>query len=106
MLDIRHRFDWEPTWRVETDETPWVELFRPFAAVRTLNISRELQRSIVPALQGLTGERATEVLPALDGLYLEECQLSGPQQRAIESFIAARQHSDHPVAVHRWERYK
>jgi hypothetical protein len=53
------------------------------------------------ALQELT---AIEVLPALDGLYLEDYQPSGPGQKAIEPLIVARQYSDHPVAVYRWER--
>ena len=50
------------------------------------------------------GERAIEVLPVLDGLYLEDYQASGPEQKAIEPFIASRQYSDHPVTVHHWER--
>ena len=105
-LDIQVSLDWESTWQIDIEDTQWLELFRPFTAVRNLHISRQLQLSIVPALQELTGERATEVLPALDSLYLEEYQLSGPEQKAIEPFIAARQYSYHPVAVHRWEKYK
>ncbi|KAI0250895.1 hypothetical protein BJV78DRAFT_1154837 [Lactifluus subvellereus] len=69
-----------------------------------LGISRELRSLIVPALQELTGERAMEVLPALDRLYLEEYQPFGSDRQAIEPFIAARQYSDHPVTVRRWER--
>ncbi|KAI0249310.1 hypothetical protein BJV78DRAFT_1155903 [Lactifluus subvellereus] len=90
--------------KIDMEDTQWLELFRPFTAVRTLRISRELQSFIVPALQELTGERATEVLPALDSLYLEEYQPSGSKQQPIDRFIAARQYSDHPVAVHLWER--
>ncbi|KAI0249317.1 hypothetical protein BJV78DRAFT_1228738 [Lactifluus subvellereus] len=103
QLDICEYYRWKSHWQVDSDETPWLELFRPFTAVRTLRISRHTQSSIVRALQGLTGERAIEVLPALDGLYLEDYQPSGPEQKAIGPFIAARQYSDHPVAVHHWE---
>jgi hypothetical protein len=108
QLDIHvGYFDREPTptRQVEMEDTQWLELFRPFTAVRTLRISRALQPLIVPALQELTDERATEVLPALDSLYLEEYQPSGSEQQVIDSdpFIAARQYSDHPVAVHPWE---
>ncbi|KAI0251489.1 hypothetical protein BJV78DRAFT_1352932 [Lactifluus subvellereus] len=81
----------------------WLELFRPFTAVRTLRISRSPQSSIMRALQELSEDRTIEVLPSLDCLYLEDCQPSGPEQKAIEPFIAARQDSDHPVAVHFWE---
>jgi hypothetical protein len=91
-------------WQDDSDEIPWLELFRPFTAVRTLRISFHIKPSIVRTLQELTGERAIKVLPALDGLYLEDYQPSGPEQEAIETFIAARQYSDHPVTVYRWER--
>ena len=104
QLTIQHRdIDWESTQQVDMDDTQWLELFRPFTAVRILRISRRMQSLIVPALQELTGERATEVLPALDSLYLEDYQPSGSDQQAIEPFIAARQYSDHPVTVHPWE---
>ena len=88
--------------QVGVEDTQWLELFRPFTAIRTLRICHNLQSLIVQALQELTGERATEILPALDSLYLEEYPPSGSDQQAIESFVAARQHSDHPVAVHHW----
>ena len=88
--------------RVDIEGAQWLQLFRPFTAVRTLRMCRNLKPLIVRALRELTGERATEVLPALDSLYLEESQPSGSEQQAIEPFIAARQHSDHPVVVHRW----
>ncbi|KAI0249325.1 hypothetical protein BJV78DRAFT_708714 [Lactifluus subvellereus] len=103
-LDIQHdsdEFDWGSTWQAETDEVPWLELFRPFIAVQTLRMSSKPQSLIVPALQ----QRAMEVLPALKGLYLEEYQPSGSgsDQQAIGLFIAARQYSDHPVTVDLWE---
>ena len=85
------------------EDPHWLVLFRLFTAVRTLQISRELQPVIVPALQELTRERTMQVLPVLDSLYLEEYQPSGSDQQAIEPFIVARQYSNHPVAVHFWE---
>jgi hypothetical protein len=103
QLDIQVGPDQEPTWKVDMEDTQWLELFRPFTAVRTLRIALELQPLILLALQELTGERATEVLPALDSLYLEGYQPSRSDQQAIKPFIAARQNSDHPVAVHFWE---
>ncbi|KAH9966170.1 hypothetical protein BGW80DRAFT_1462439 [Lactifluus volemus] len=90
------------TLQVDMDDTQWLELFQPFTAIRTLRISRELWPLITSALRGLGGESAMEVLPALDSLYLEEYQPFGSEKQDIEPFIAARQCSDHPVAVHRW----
>jgi hypothetical protein len=91
-------------WQVDSDPPPWLELFRPFTGIRTLRISCHPKSSIMRTLQDLNREMAIEVLPAQDGLYLEDYQPSGPEQKAIEPFIAARQYSDHPVSVHRWER--
>ena len=91
-------------WQVDSDPPQWLELFRPFTGVRTLRISCHSKSPIMCTLQDLDGEMAIEVLPALDDLYLEDYQPSGPEQKVIEPFIAARQYSDHPVSVHRWER--
>jgi hypothetical protein len=95
----------ESTWEIDMEATQWLELFRPFTAVRTLGISVELQPLIVPALQELTGERATEVLPVLDSLSIDGYQSFEFDQQAIEPFIAARSNSDHPVTLHRLEGY-
>jgi hypothetical protein len=103
QLDIQVDPYKESICQVDTGDMQWLELFRPFTAVRTLRISLELQPLILPALQELTGDRATEVLPALDILYLAGYQPSESDHQAIKPFIAARQNSDHPVAVHLWE---
>jgi hypothetical protein len=85
------------------DNTQWLEFVRPFTAVRILRISHSLRRLIVSALQELTGKMATEVLPALDSLYLGGYEQLGPVRQAIRPYITARQVSGHPVAIHHWE---
>ena len=99
------------TSQLDIESTQWLELFRPFTAVRILRIHPTHQSCIASALQELSGERATEVFPALNKLYVfppeDRTHLlvykpSGSDQQAIESFVAARQHSDHPVAVHHY----
>jgi hypothetical protein len=95
----------------DIESTQWLELFRPFTAVWILSIHPTHQSCIASALQELTGERVTEVFPALnrlyvfppeDRIYLWVYKPSGSDQQAIESFVAARQHSDHPIAVHHY----
>jgi hypothetical protein len=90
------------------DETQWLELFHPFIAVRALGIVSETTRMwshVVSALRGLSVESATQVLPVLDSLYLQDNQESGLEKQVIESFIVARQGSDHPVvAFHRLKK--
>jgi hypothetical protein len=93
---------WEGDIRVE--ENHWLELLRPFTSVKSLYLSRVIVPRIAPALQELIGERVAEVLPALQTLFLEDSNLSGPVQEAIELFVSGRQFSSHPVAVSHWER--
>jgi hypothetical protein len=59
---------------------------------------------VVQVLQELTGERIVEVLPALNDLFLEGLQPSGFVQEALKPFVAARQSSNHPVVIQRWDR--
>jgi hypothetical protein len=90
----------EEDWQDDT----YLKLLRPFTAVKNLYLSEELAPCIVPALQELVGGRTPGVLPILQNVFLEGLQLSGPVQEAIGKFIAARQVTDHPIVVARWER--
>jgi hypothetical protein len=67
---------------------------------------RKVALHVVQALQELSVERATEVLPALRNLFIEGLESSGPTQEALEQFITARQLSGHPVAVCPWTPFK
>jgi hypothetical protein len=99
ILEGRH---W--VWQDDTDDNQWLELFHLFTAVKDLYISRELAPLIMRVLQELAGERAAEVLPALQTLYfLEETLSSGPVQEAIGQFAVARQLAGRPITVSRWE---
>ncbi len=100
-LDIRYS---PPHWECDIENIQWQELFYSFTAVKNLYLSKEVAPRVAPALQELAGERATEVLPKLQNLFLEELQLSGPVQEAIEQFVAARLLSGHPLAIHHQER--
>ena len=104
-LSIRE-YLYEP-WQLEVDieNSQWLEFLHPFAAVKDLHISRIFTPSIAPALQELSGERATEVLPALQSLLLERypSEYSRLVQESIGQFVSARQLAGHPIAVSRWE---
>jgi hypothetical protein len=84
---------------------PWLELLHSFTGVKALYISDKLTPRIAYALQELVGERAMEVLPALQEIYLKylsQFQV-GPVRDAIDQFVAARQLTGHPVAVFSWQ---
>ena len=91
-----------PPHRQDDDEdTLWLELLHPFTAVKNLYVGKGIVPRIACALQEL-GE-TTEVLPALENVFLDEFQPSGSPHKGIEKFVAARQLTGHPVAVSRWD---
>ena len=86
-------------WQGNVENVLWLRLLHPFTSVKNLYLSKEIARRIVPALQELVGVRATEVLPALQNIFLEEDQRSGPVQEGIQHFVTMRQATHHPIAV-------
>ena len=101
-LDIRKDTPGQARQGNGIDPTQWFEIFEPFPAVQDLYIDDELRPLVARALQELTGERATEVLPTLRSLFFRGPSPPGSTREDIETFIAARQHSDHRVVVH-WD---
>jgi len=96
---------WQPHPLDYVENARWIEVLRPFTAVKSLYLSKELGLRVAPALQELTPEAVTEVLPALQNLFLEGLQPSRAVQEAIGQFVAARLLFNRPtVTVNRWER--
>jgi hypothetical protein len=89
----------------DIENTQWLELLHPFANVKNLHLSEKVVPCVAPALQELTGERATEVLPALQNLFFHDFEASRPVEESIRRFVATRQLSGHPVAIHHGERW-
>jgi hypothetical protein len=88
-----------PSWKDNIENSQWLELFHTFTAVKDLYLSREFAPHIVLALQELVGETVTEVLPALETLFLEETLPSKTFQKAFDQFVNARELAGHPVQV-------
>jgi hypothetical protein len=97
---------WNVHWQVEIESSLWLEFLHPFTAVKHLYISWNFTPSIALALQELSRERVTEVLPALQSLFLGLNPLEDSRlvQESIAQFVSARQLAGHPIAVSRWER--
>ena len=93
-----------PRWQDDIEGSQWVEALRPFTALKDLHVSREFLPRIAPAFQELAGEPVTEVLPALQILFLEEVNPSGPVREAMDKFFAARHLAGHPITVSHWDR--
>ena len=95
----------QPSWQDDIENVQWLELLQPFTTVKVLYLSQDIAARIAPALAELVGARATEMLPALQSLFLEELHTLGrPVAEAIHKFVATRQLSDHPIAVSHWDR--
>ena len=97
LYSLQHQLD-------DVENTLWLQLLHPFAAVRNLYLCKNFEHRIAPALEELAGARTTEVLPALDNIFLEGLQPLRPFHEGIERFVAARQLTSHPVAVSRWDK--
>ena len=85
----------------DIENLEWLEVFRPFSAVRNLYVSEYLAQRITPALQDFPQERVADALPALDILFVEKLR-PGPIGEAFGQFVAARQLLGHPVTVSHW----
>jgi len=84
----------------DMENTQWIELLRPFIAVKDLYLSEGLAQLVALALRESVG--ASDVLPALQNLFFEGLEPSTrrPFRAAIGPFIAARESSGRPVAEH------
>ena len=94
----------QPVWEDNIDSALWLELLRPFTTVKDLFLSEKISLHVVPALQELVGGRTIEVLPALQNVFIEGLQPSGPVEEGVGKFVAARQVISHSIAVSRWDR--
>ena len=86
------------------ENAQWLELLDPFTSLKNLYLTDRIALHFCGALQELSEERATEVLPALRDLFLDGSRSFKHIQEAIGPFIAARQLSVHPLAIYRQQR--
>jgi hypothetical protein len=103
-LYLEHKYS-ELVWKNDAIEnTLCLQLLVLFTPVKNLYLSKEFALGIAATLQELVGSRITEVLPSLQNIFVEGLEPSGPFQKNIGQFIAARQLSDHPVAIFDWDK--
>jgi hypothetical protein len=103
-LYIYENLDSPPNWKDDIENAEWLDLLLPFTAVKNLYLSKQFSARIAPALLEPTGGRTTEVLPALQNVFLEGFQPSEPVPEGITRFISARRLTNYPVAISAWDR--
>jgi len=81
------------------ENTQRLNLLRPFITVEDLVLDELAALSVASALQELIGEQLTEILPALQHIFLEGFQSSGSVPEGIGKFVAVRELSGRPVIV-------
>ena len=91
--------------------TKFLRLFRLFPAVETLRLSGKLAVSVASALEDITEEMVTDLLPALSMIRISECDNGYPEDKlddaddwmeevgSMERFLSLRQLSGCPVRV-------
>jgi hypothetical protein len=75
----------------------WLELLRSFTTVKNLCLSGKCVRRIAQTLQDLDGDRVTEVLPALENVFLTYLEPLEPIPEGILQFVSARQLTSHSI---------
>jgi hypothetical protein len=88
-------------WEDDAENAQWLELLRPFTSIKHFLLE---ERTPHGALKQLAREGIIDVFSALQNIFLEGPQLSDPVKNAIGKFVAARQLSGRPVAVHHKRR--
>jgi hypothetical protein len=58
-------------WKDDIENAQWLETLDPFTALKSLYLTNRVAQRFCGALQELSGERATEVLPALRNLFVQ-----------------------------------
>ncbi len=91
-------------WPDYIENTDWLDLLHPFIALKDLYLGKELAIHAMLTLMELAKQGRAEYLPTLQNIFIEGLQPSGPIKGDIKQFVAARQLSGRPVAVHRWEK--
>jgi hypothetical protein len=88
-------------WQGLIQSSQLLEFLHHFTALKDLRVSSEFAPHVSSALQKLVRESVTEVLPALQTIFLEETPTSG---LVIGQFVAARRFANHPITISHWER--
>jgi hypothetical protein len=103
VLYISHHYS-ERVWKDDAIENNlWFQLLLPFTAVKNLYLNKKSAPRVAAALQELVGVGITVVLPRLENIFVRGLEPSGPFQKNIGQFLAARQLSDHPITISNWD---
>ena len=101
LIHVPTRYTWEDV--IGDPDPQWPELLHPFHAVKDLRLSKYIAPHIAQVLRRLPVEQVSEVLPALEAVFIAGLKPFGPVKEATSEFADARQRSGHPVSIFDWE---
>jgi hypothetical protein len=88
---------------MDDPDPQWLELLRVFNTVKHLRLSEFIALRVARALRGLPVEQVTEVLPALENVFIPGLESFGLVKEAISEFADARRVAGLPVSICDWE---
>jgi len=88
----------------EMESALWLELLDPFTALEDLYLTHGIAQRVCRALQELSGEMITGVLPTLRNIFVDGSGSLEHIEEAIRPFVAARELSGHPVVIDHWQK--
>jgi len=86
----------------DMENAQWLEVLNRFTALKSLHLTGQNAQCICGVLGELSGERATEVLPALRNLVVSGFESLQPVEETMKSFVTARKLSGHPMVIDYW----
>ena len=98
QLDVRKGCISRTRWPEDMEPAQWLELFDPFIAVARLSILK-LGQLVIPAFGELTGEKASDVLPAMRTLLFRGLETNSLIKDDLRPFVYARRGSNLPLSV-------
>ncbi|KAH9034430.1 hypothetical protein EDB84DRAFT_1578199 [Lactarius hengduanensis] len=81
------------------DDEQWLRLIHAFDGAKDFRLDDKLATDVLRALRP-ADEGHKIVLPALRYLHVQGAVMRGPSRDSVESFLAQRQLSNHPVQVY------
>lgn len=98
-LYIKEDKYWQQAFYYFLESWRWLDVLRPFTAVKNLYLPGTSTRDVMPALQVVVEQGLREVLPKLENIFLDSTEVSGRVLIAIGLFEAVRRDAGHPVTL-------
>jgi hypothetical protein len=98
-LHIKEDKYWQQAFYYFLESWRWLDVLRPFTAVKNLYLPGTSTRDVMPALQVVVERELRGVLPQLENIFLDSTEVSGRVLIAIGLFEAVRRDTGHPVTL-------